>query len=142
MAGLYPDTFLYLIIPNSLTRKAKADREAKEKADKEKADKEKADKEKADKEKADKEKADKEKADREAKEKADKEKADKAKADKEKADKEKAKVKGGIISTSLRKIKYLWTTYVLLDGREIIAGQRHSRRGQIGNQLTFIVTSD
>ncbi|PVH69551.1 hypothetical protein DL98DRAFT_541521 [Cadophora sp. DSE1049] len=133
MAGLYPDTFLYPIIPDSLTRKAKADREAKEKADKEKADREA--KEKADREA--KEKADKEKADREAKE-----KADKAKADKEKANKKKAKVKRGIISTPLGKIKYPWTTYVLSDGREIIAGRRHSKRGQIGNQSTLIVASD
>jgi hypothetical protein len=43
-AASYPDTFLYPIIPNSLTRKAKAD---KAKVDKEKAEKAKAEKEKA-----------------------------------------------------------------------------------------------
>jgi hypothetical protein len=73
MVGLYPDTFLYLIILNSLTRKVKADREVKENINK-------------------------------------------AEADKKKAEKEKAKIKGGVISIPLGKIKYPWITYILLDG--------------------------
>jgi hypothetical protein len=110
MAGsLYPDTFLYPIIPNSLTRKAEAE---KEKAEKEKAEKEKAEKEKT------------------------------ANANKQKGGKGKVEVKGAYTSEAPGMIEYPWTTHVLPDGRVIIAGRRHMRRGKVGNSSTLLVASD
>ncbi|KAH9203167.1 hypothetical protein DL95DRAFT_506689 [Leptodontidium sp. 2 PMI_412] len=115
MAKSYPDIF-FVPIPTPEERdRAKAERE---RVERERVERERVERERVDGERVERERVERERVERERAE-------------------EEAKRKG-----ETGKIKYPWTTHILPDGREIIAGRQHSRRGKIGSQSTLVVASD
>ncbi|KAF8856253.1 hypothetical protein BDZ45DRAFT_745565 [Acephala macrosclerotiorum] len=75
-----------------------------------------------------------------AKAKADEDAATVAKAAAEAA--AKAKADANAAAAAAGKIQYPWTTHILPDGREIVAGRQHSRRGKLDGKSTLVIASD